>query len=155
MQDELLMDSRSERLRGIVAKIPKVSTVLPFLYLVGPAATATGRTPTGAIEPAQYQAALTLRCCEITFCGMNLEELKARFGAAYRRPVAGAARAPGRVNLIGEHTDYNDGFVMPVAIERQTIALYAPREDRRLHFCLASARGHGGRRSSASPSAPS
>ena len=41
-------------------------------------------------------------------------------------------RAPGRVNLIGEHTDYNDGFVLPMAIERETIVAAAPREDRRV-----------------------
>ena len=41
-------------------------------------------------------------------------------------------RAPGRVNLIGEHTDYNDGFVMPVAINRYTTVTLAPRGDRRL-----------------------
>jgi galactokinase len=41
-------------------------------------------------------------------------------------------RAPGRVNLIGEHTDYNDGFVLPMAIDRQTIAAIAPRSDRLL-----------------------
>lgn len=38
-------------------------------------------------------------------------------------------RAPGRVNLIGEHTDYNDGFVMPVAIDRDTIVAARLRED--------------------------
>ncbi|HET8654499.1 MAG TPA: galactokinase [Longimicrobiaceae bacterium] len=42
------------------------------------------------------------------------EEFAARFG----EPPAAVVRAPGRVNLIGEHTDYNDGFVLPMAIDR-------------------------------------
>jgi galactokinase len=41
-------------------------------------------------------------------------------------------RAPGRVNLIGEHTDYNDGFVLPIAIDRETIVAAAARDDRLL-----------------------
>ncbi len=41
-------------------------------------------------------------------------------------------RAPGRVNLIGEHTDYNDGFVMPAAIDASTWVAMAPRQDRQL-----------------------
>ncbi|MEN3331817.1 MAG: galactokinase [Blastocatellia bacterium] len=41
-------------------------------------------------------------------------------------------RAPGRVNLIGEHTDYNDGFVMPAAIDLSTYVAIAPRDDRLL-----------------------
>ena len=41
-----------------------------------------------------------------------------------------AFRAPGRVNLIGEHTDYNEGFVMPFAIDRETITAGAARTDR-------------------------
>jgi galactokinase len=41
-------------------------------------------------------------------------------------------RAPGRVNLIGEHTDYNDGFVMPAAIAFSTYVAIAPRPDRQI-----------------------
>ena len=41
-----------------------------------------------------------------------------------------SVRAPGRVNLVGEHTDYNDGFVLPVAIDRFTMVDVEHREDR-------------------------
>jgi len=44
----------------------------------------------------------------------------------------GIYRAPGRVNLIGEHTDYNDGFVMPAAIDSSTWVAIAPRNDRKV-----------------------
>jgi galactokinase len=40
--------------------------------------------------------------------------------------------APGRVNLIGEHTDFNDGFVFPMAIDRGTLVAAAPRSDRQV-----------------------
>jgi len=40
------------------------------------------------------------------------------FAARFGRPPRWVVRAPGRVNLIGEHTDYNDGFVLPLAIDR-------------------------------------
>ncbi|MFW6059705.1 MAG: galactokinase [Phycisphaeraceae bacterium] len=45
----------------------------------------------------------------------------ARFREIFGRSPRFAAAAPGRVNLIGEHTDYNDGFVLPMAIQRQTV----------------------------------
>ncbi len=49
--------------------------------------------------------------------------------------MAGTFQAPGRVNLIGEHTDYNDGFVLPMAIEREVTMLAQLRTDRymRIH----------------------
>ena len=49
-----------------------------------------------------------------------------RFGQTYGRPARWVAAAPGRVNIIGEHTDYNDGYVFPMAIERYTVVAAAP-----------------------------
>ncbi|MFW6337016.1 MAG: galactokinase [Phycisphaeraceae bacterium] len=60
----------------------------------------------------------------------QLHRLRGVFESRFGRPPAFAAAAPGRVNLIGEHTDYNDGFVLPMAIQRSCLALGAPREDR-------------------------
>ncbi|MFI4890193.1 MAG: galactokinase [Steroidobacterales bacterium] len=60
-------------------------------------------------------------------------DFKARFGAEPR-----LFRAPGRVNLIGEHTDYNAGFVMPAAIRFYTSVAIAPRADRQLRIHSAN-----------------
>ncbi|MDC0747974.1 galactokinase [Polyangium mundeleinium] len=57
-------------------------------------------------------------------------KFRARFGS--RSPAPRAFFAPGRVNLIGEHTDYNDGFVLPVALELGVTVIAAPRDDRRI-----------------------
>ena len=54
-----------------------------------------------------------------------LAGFQARFGIA---PTT-LAQAPGRVNLIGEHTDYNDGFVLPCAIDYRTVICGSPRDD--------------------------
>ena len=56
-----------------------------------------------------------------------VERFRERFGASPR-----VYRAPGRVNLIGEHTDYNDGFAMPAAIEFYCWVAVGNREDRKL-----------------------
>jgi galactokinase len=62
----------------------------------------------------------------------------ARVAAAFReragRDPDGVWAAPGRVNLIGEHTDYNDGFVLPAAIDRLVLAAAGRRDDRRLRL---------------------
>jgi galactokinase len=55
--------------------------------------------------------------------------LVAAFTNAYQHQPASAVRAPGRVNLIGEHTDYNDGFCLPMAIERDVRIVLRPRQD--------------------------
>ncbi len=61
---------------------------------------------------------------------MTLTELSdvtaAQFAKICGRPPRWIAAAPGRVNVIGEHTDYNDGFVLPMAIERYTVIAAAP-----------------------------
>jgi galactokinase len=61
---------------------------------------------------------------------MTLSELSqstaAQFAKTYGHPPRWIVAAPGRVNIIGEHTDYNDGFVLPMAIERYTVMAAAP-----------------------------
>lgn len=56
------------------------------------------------------------------------EEFRRRFGAE----PSFLARAPGRVNLIGDHTDYNEGFVLPMAIDREVWLAVRARPDRRV-----------------------
>jgi galactokinase len=63
---------------------------------------------------------------------MNVDELKTAFAKMFGRSPSGVVAAPGRVNLIGEHTDYNDGYVLPIAIELATWVTWAPRDDGRL-----------------------
>jgi galactokinase len=60
---------------------------------------------------------------------INLSGLAARFRQLYGKEPR-LFHAPGRVNLIGEHTDYNDGFVLPMAIHKGTTVAIAARSDR-------------------------
>jgi galactokinase len=59
------------------------------------------------------------------------EALRRAFAARAGSPPDGVWLAPGRVNLIGEHTDYSDGFVLPIAIHHSTLAAVSLREDGR------------------------
>lgn len=82
--------------------------------------------------------------------GLTLQEIygqksgvqRARYQAALRSFVhlygpgeVRFFRAPGRVNLIGEHTDYNHGFVMPVALDKDILLLARPRSDPTIRLC--------------------
>lgn len=60
---------------------------------------------------------------------MNPQDLAYEFFLAkFGKQPAFVSRAPGRVNLLGEHVDYNDGFVLPAAIDRATYVAFAPSE---------------------------
>jgi len=65
---------------------------------------------------------------------MTSFELALRFEQAFRAHPS-ISSAPGRVNLIGEHTDYNDGFVLPCAIGFRTYVAVHAREDNKLIMC--------------------
>lgn len=62
---------------------------------------------------------------------IDAQQLREKF-IAYFGSHPSCFRAPGRVNLIGEHTDYNGGFVFPMAIDRETAVAIAPRNDRKI-----------------------
>src|SRR5580704_12081922 len=63
---------------------------------------------------------------------MTLEEIASHTAQEFTKTYGHAPRwiaaAPGRVNIIGEHTDYNDGFVMPMGINRYTVIAAAPAQ---------------------------
>lgn len=63
---------------------------------------------------------------------MTADEIRSRFREAFGRAPEVVARAPGRVNLIGEHTDTSEGLVLPCAIDRDTWVAAARRDDARV-----------------------
>ncbi len=63
-----------------------------------------------------------------------ISKLKSEFSSLYRESPERVFFAPGRVNLIGEHTDYNGGHVFPCALTLGTYAAVAPRNDRQVRF---------------------
>ena len=68
----------------------------------------------------------------------RIERVRQVFAREFGGAPATIARAPGRVNLIGEHTDYNDGFVLPVAIDRYILVAARQRRDRRVALYAAN-----------------
>lgn len=61
-----------------------------------------------------------------------LSRVRQAFQERFSQPPAAVARAPGRVNLIGDHTDYNDGFVLPMAIDHAVWIALQPLDERRV-----------------------
>ncbi|KNC89597.1 galactokinase [Trabulsiella odontotermitis] len=65
------------------------------------------------------------------------DKTQSLFAEKFGYPATHVIQAPGRVNLIGEHTDYNDGFVLPCAIDYQTVISCATRNDRTVRVIAA------------------
>ncbi|MFE9901830.1 galactokinase [Streptomyces achromogenes] len=72
---------------------------------------------------------------------MGAQQVADRFAELYGARPEGVWAAPGRVNLIGEHTDYNDGFVMPFALPHQAVAAVSRRTDGVLRLHSADVEG--------------
>ncbi len=65
------------------------------------------------------------------------DKTQSLFAEKFGYPATHIIQAPGRVNLIGEHTDYNDGFVLPCAIDYQTVIACTKRSDRNVRVIAA------------------
>ncbi len=65
------------------------------------------------------------------------QRVVAAFDQAFGDTPTAVVAAPGRVNLIGEHTDYNEGFVLPAAIDRHVLLACRPRHDRQVRLYAA------------------
>lgn len=67
--------------------------------------------------------------------------IESEFERLFHAPPEHVVRAPGRVNLIGEHTDYNGGFVLPMAIDRQALIAARARPDRTVRLVALDIHG--------------
>lgn len=65
---------------------------------------------------------------------MDIQTLSQSYSTYFNSKPQFIVRAPGRVNLIGEHTDYNDGFVLPMAIDRAVWIALSPRTDQHIQM---------------------
>ena len=65
---------------------------------------------------------------------MTIDQLKSAYEAAYQKSATDIFFSPGRVNLIGEHTDYNGGFVFPCALSFGTYLLLSPNNELKINF---------------------
>lgn len=65
---------------------------------------------------------------------MTIDQLKSAYEATYQKSATDIFFSPGRVNLIGEHTDYNGGFVFPCALSFGTYLLISPNSEQKINF---------------------
>ena len=73
--------------------------------------------------------AMVLRHMKADLLSDCIQQAKQHFATEFGRTAQWVVVAPGRVNLIGEHTDYNNGFVLPMAIERYVVVAAAPNTE--------------------------
>ena len=74
----------------------------------------------------------------------QIADTKALFTAHFGGDCTVVVSAPGRVNLIGEHTDYNEGFVMPFAIDKHTVIAARPSKEADMRCRVVSANAGNG-----------
>ena len=69
---------------------------------------------------------------------MGQEEVKSFFQRSFGAPPAHVARAPGRLELLGNHTDYNGGLVMALAVDKYVYIAASPRNDAQIELVSTS-----------------
>ena len=68
---------------------------------------------------------------------MERQQLSDQFKAIYHQEPDLVVKSPGRINIIGEHTDYNEGFVLPTAIDKAIYVALGKRDDQEIHLYAA------------------